>query len=307
MKLIATFSVLLLPLFIIAQSYSSDPATTPLITTDIDHFWDAFDRCQGNYDPAVFNKYYLKPGSPGIKGFRRGRIISPKHFARVVQRHKDYYASIRASTYRVSEMEDSIRLALQNMKDIYPEARFPPVYFVVGALNSGGTSRDNGLIIGVDMYGKQEDTPMHELNSWLRQVLSPVEKIPHIVAHELVHYQQDVKGNDLLSMCIKEGSADFIGELVSGRHINEHVHDFANPREKELWLEFKERMHRSDADGWLYTSAGDRPNDLGYWMGYKITKAYYDKSEDKLQAIDDILHISDAAEFLKKSGYMSAN
>lgn len=42
-----------------------------------------------------------------------------------------------------------------------------------------------------------------------------------IVAHELVHYQQDyAPGNTLLRQSLVEGVADFVGELISGRHIN---------------------------------------------------------------------------------------
>jgi hypothetical protein len=56
---------------------------------------------------------------------------------------------------------------------------------------------------------------------------------------------------------------------------------FANPKEKELCLEFNARMLEKNYDGWLYSSSPSRPYDLGYWMGYKITKAYYDRMEDK--------------------------
>lgn len=288
-----------------AQLFSSDPKIVPLVTSDIEHFWKAFDLCDGVFDPDIFQKHYLKPGSKGVKGFMRGRISSAKHLAKVIEKHKDYYTSIRASSIRVAEMDSQIRKALEKMKEIYPEATFPPVYFVVGALNSGGTTSNKGLIIGVDMYGKTLETPTQELGDWLKQVISPIDDVPYIVAHELIHYQQQFKtGNDLLSRCLKEGSADFIGELISGRHINEHVHEFADPIENELWTEFKERMHQSNIDGWLYSSAGDRPNDLGYWVGYKISKAYYDQAEDKQQAIHDILNIRDALAFLNQSGYM---
>jgi uncharacterized protein YjaZ len=107
----------------------------------------------------------------------------------------------------------------------------------------------------------------------------------------------------LLAACIKEGAADFLAELISGKHINQHVHEFANPKEKELWLEFKDRMDKKEYTGWLYSSAKGRPNDLGYWMGYKITKAYYDQAQDKKAAIREILTIKNFNSFLTQSGY----
>jgi hypothetical protein len=41
-----------------------------------------------------------------------------------------------------------------------------------------------------------------------------------------------------------------------------------------------------------------RPNDLDYWMGYKITETYYQNS-----AVDDILNMKDFGDFMKKSGF----
>ena len=62
-------------------------------------------------------------------------------------------------------------------------------------------------------------------------------------------------------------------------------------------------MLKKDYTGWLFSSTEGRPNDLGYWMGYKITKSYYDRTPDKLQAVDDIMNIRDFEKFLLQSGY----
>ena len=95
-----------------------------------------------------------------------------------------------------------------------------------------------------------------------------------------------------------------MAELISGQHINPHVHIYANSREQALWKEFKQRMFSADYDGWFY-SVGEngRPADLGYWMGYKIAKAYYENAENKKQAIADMLVIEDFSAFLQASGY----
>jgi hypothetical protein len=51
-----------------------------------------------------------------------------------------------------------------------------------------------------------------------------------------------------------------------------------------------------------YYEAVHRPKDLGYWIGYKITGAYYNKASDGAQAIEDILTITDFDRFLEQSG-----
>lgn len=296
---------LLLTVFVysVAFAQNHDPLKTEIITSDLDNFWIAFDAAKPDFNPEVFQKLYLDKGSKGIKGFMPGRIKNAENLSARVKGSINYYNSIKPSTDKIAGMKDEIINSLVKLKELYPKAIFPPVYFVIGVMSSGGTSSKDGLIIGAEMYGMTPETPKSELNDWLLTVLKPVEEVPHIVAHELIHFQQTYDGGSLLQACLKEGSADFIAELISGKHINGHVHDFANPREKELWLEFKERMLKKNYDGWLYSTTEGRPNDLGYWMGYKITKAYYNRAEDKQKAIEEILTIKNAEKFLATSGY----
>jgi len=42
-------------------------------------------------------------------------------------------------------------------------------------------------------------------------------------------------------------------------------------------------------------------------MGYQIVEAYYDRADDKREAIRDILTIQDAEAFLDASGYAPPN
>jgi hypothetical protein len=286
-----------------AQAQNRDPLATEIITEDLDRFWIALEKAGPEVNPKALEDYYLKPGSKGVTGFMRGRIESPKNLSAVIRSHTKYYHSIRPSLDSIAGMKDEIRQSLVKLKAYYPDAIFPPVYFVVGALNSGGTSSREGLIIGGEMYGATASTPLDEMNTWLRTVLKPASAVPHIAAHELIHFQQNYDGGTLLAACIKEGSADFLAELISGKHINGYVHEYADPREKELWLEFKDKMNGKNFSGWLYSGSKDRPHDLGYWMGYKITKAYFDKATDKNAAVKEILNIKDFNLFLEQSGY----
>jgi len=282
---------------------NTDPYATEIVTTDIDHFWEAFDKAKPDFNPDIFKELYLDKGSKGLGGFMRGRIQNTEYLVKEIRSHLHYYSTLKPSTDSIPMFKEVIRKSLAKLKDYYPEAVFPPVYFVIGVLNSGGTSSSDGLIIGADMYGLKPDMPVEELSDWLKTVIKPVRLVPHIVAHELIHFQQNYNTYSLLDVAIKEGSADFLAELISGKHINGHVHEWANPREEELWIEFKERMNGKDLEGWLYSSTEGRPNDLGYWMGYKITKAYFDKMPDKKQAVYDILNIRSTKKFLAESGY----
>jgi hypothetical protein len=284
-----------------------DPDAARLVTSDIDLFWKAYDASKPGKRVEALRDEYLSKGSPGLKDFLRKRIRSAENLAEIIEAHPKYYASLRESSLKVSNYKDVMRASFRKLKELYQPAVFPDVYFVIGSMNSGGTTSDSGLLIGVEMHGRTKNTAPEELDPWLKAVLRPIDDVPRIVAHELIHYQQKYsKGNlNLLGKSIAEGSADFVGELICGGMINEHLHKYGNPRERELWVEFKREMDGRELGNWLFQGdrAKGRPADLGYYVGYKICESYYQHAADKKAAIKDILEISDFKTFLKASGY----
>ena len=290
----------------IDKKINPDPETAQLITSDIDNFWKAYDAAKPDYCFGVFKREYFDKGSNGLKAFKQARIDQCA-FIETLGSHPRYYASIRESTLKINSMREPIRASFRKLKSLYDNAVFPPVYFLIGCMTSGGTLTDTGLLIGTEMYGKTPNTPEEELDDWHKQVIKPIDVIPHIVAHELIHYQQKYPKGErtLLAEAIKEGSADFIAELISGSHINTHLHIHGNPKERELWEEFKQEMNGKSLNNWLYngSQAKDRPADLGYYIGYKICEAYYQNAANKKQAIKDILEIKEFNQFLRASKY----
>jgi hypothetical protein len=314
--LIAGVSVVSLPSQIHAQAPSGkdegrppsqNPDDARLVTSDITNFWRAYDQATPENDLIVFRNEYLRKGSYGLEAFTRLRIQSVCNLVDEIGKRPKYYASIRESTLKVESMKDAIRAGFHKLKELYPAAVFPDVYFLIGVMNSGGTTTDKGLLIGAEMYGLTKQTPSEELTDWHKAVLKSIEAVPHIVAHELIHYEQKYPRAErtLLGQAIREGGADFIAEMISGGNINDHLHRYGNPRERELWTEFQKEMNGKDFSRWLYQGdkSKDRPADLGYYMGYKICEAYYQQAADKKQAIKDILEIKDFNQFLTTSRY----
>jgi uncharacterized protein YjaZ len=190
---------------------------------------------------------------------------------------------------KIRDCERKVRAAFFAFKYIYPDAVFPPVYFVVGRESSGGTAGSVGLVLGAEM-----------------DVNDPA--IAHdIVAHELIHFNQKIKPNGLRSATIAEGSADFIGELISGGNINASVvYPYGYANEKRLWQEWNSDVANGDKiKDWIgsWGQVDPRPGDLGYFMGYRITQSYYDKATDKLKAVKEILTAANAQKFVEESGY----
>jgi Predicted Zn-dependent protease (DUF2268) len=294
-----------------SASLNQDPEAAKLITTDIPNFWRVFDKAALITAGELFQREYIDAGSPGLKGFLDNRIVNGRYLAAAVAARPRYYAAIRKNSLALDgspEIKASIRAGFRRLKALYADARFPDVYFVIGRLNSAGTTSSSGLLIGVEMNGRDESTPLDELTTWERAVTGRIADLPHIVAHELVHIQQSTAGGGgqtLLHYSLREGGADFIAELASGAHTNRVQHAYGNAHEHELWEEFRKDMHGADLSHWLFQGdrSTDRPADLGYYIGYKICQAFYRRASDQSEAVRRIIRIADADGFLRESGY----
>ncbi len=287
-----------------------DPERVRFITSDIVNFWGAYDAASREPERekriAIYQREYLDRGSTGLRDFLRMRIKSAENLVAAIERQPRYYASTRPSTLRVREMEGAMRDSFRRFKALYPDAVFPDVYFVVGAASTGGTVSANGLLIGTEMYAATPATPRDELPAWMKPVLKPINALPAIVAHESCHFNQKLpEPTTLLGKAIQEGSCDLVSELVADETINPGQHAYGDRHEAQLWREFQAEMDSAGVRNWMYngTTAGERPTDLGYYMGYRIARAYHERSADKRQSLHDILNIRDFRDFLARSQY----
>lgn len=322
---LALLTLVLQSCFITRQIFtsppSSDPSAAKFITTDVENFWKAYDIAQEAIQKGdtqtvirVFDSLYFAKATLGLIDFEAlERIGNRRSFSETIMRSKKYYDTIRPQTLKLLDMDSVIRQHFFVFKNIYPEAVFPDIYFIIGRFSSGGTLTRTGLLIGAEFYSlpKNFDKNIFFKNPWFRNVTQTLDKLPYIIAHELIHSQQPflrfsvLRGRTLLEQSIHEGAADFVSELIAGATINNHVREFAAPREKELWKEFESVMNGTDYSRWLYNGSNstDRPADLGYWIGYQICKAYYNRMADKHEALKAMLTTNDAVQFLKASAY----
>ncbi len=87
--------------------------------------------------------------------------------------------------------------------------------------------------------------------------------------------------------------------MISDININTHVpvpvHAWvaADPdRERTPWREFEMAMHGTSGAEWFASDdVSKRPKNLGYYMGYHITQAYYQRATNKRQAMKELWNI----------------
>lgn len=272
-----------------SNSFAKEPFNAKFVTSDIENFWIAFDSIEISKNNP-FNKY-LKNGTIGLQGFIPNRIMSADSLLNMVKRRKEDYEKMRNIESQIKEKEKETLPYFYALEYWYPYAVYPPVYFVFGRFNSGGTTSKEGLLIGAEM-------------------LTDLDGLPELIIHESIHFQQkwpEGGNTTLLQQSVIEGSADFIAELVTGKHGNFNANDYGNKNKESLCKEFVQIMNGEHMNDWLYGTSGkdNRPNDLGYWIGYEIVKAYFDKAENKKLAVNHILNIDNYSRFLKESGYLN--
>ena len=275
--------LLLCPILLLGQ----DKAITPkFITSDITQFWNSFDQID-TLGAKSFQSY-LDEGTTGLKSFIPKRIINSDTLYRVVVDNYDFYLQNKILPQELKSINKEILFIYNRFSQSFPSAKIPTLYYVMGALSSDGAATKEGIIIALESF-------------------STTTSIPPLVAHELIHFNQsDTNELTLLFQTLKEGAASFLGFLISGAHTQPSVFKYGEQHKEDLIPEFLSEMKGSNYTDWLYSISrkDDRPYNLGYWMGYKICKAYFDQSADKQAAIAEMLDIKNAAAFLEKSGFL---
>lgn len=293
-------------------TFSSDPASAELAVSDVTNFWSAYDAyLKGNR--SAFQSQYLDKASPGLIDFIRVRSLTATSVAQMIDAYPRYFAAMRTTHAALinGTMSQQVRANYATMMALYPGTVYPTVTFLVGRFSTGGTTSNNRILIGAEFYGGDAGVPIDELGSFQRSNVHPLSALPVIVAHEHVHILQSRAGGifgrkTLLEQSVTEGAADFVGELVSGGNINAGLRPWAMAREHALWVEFQSAMNGTDVSRWLYNqgdATADRPGDLGYFMGYQIAQAYYNRATDKAAAVKAIIEVKDAAAYVAASGY----
>jgi hypothetical protein len=301
-------AILLLPLATFGWAPASDATThatqtAPVIhIEDVARFFQIYDRAGGHPTPEMLQQY-IDQGSEGLQYFARARNTTGARIADEISKHPELYENARRCMNVLPRVRLRLVIVLRKLRDLYPEANLQSITVVVGRGRPVAIAdAQHGVQLGLE--GMCENAP--SIDTALE------DRFVHIIAHEYGHVQQFIAfDNDqhptVLGGSLMEGAAEFSAEMTSGAVSNYEQAVFAKGREREIETEFAADEDSDDLSKWLYNrttrNSGDWPGDLGYWVGYRICKAYYQHAKDKRQAFRDILEISDAKLFLARSGW----
>lgn len=272
-------------------------------TTDIDNFWTAYDSIQASNDTArqlgFIQRLYIDKASPGLQAFMRNKDGIDKQWLSLITTNKTFWENLRPKMQTVKNIVPQVEARITYYQTLYSQLKPSGIYFLIGVRQQGGTVRNNLSLIGTEVV--------------LSDSAATPASLLQMCIHEYTHTQQkrpDFQKINVLTSSIREGACDFMAELVTQQSLNTVYMQYGNMHEAALWKLFKQDMLTTNNNNWV--STGDNPalpvRDPGYFVGYKICKAYYDNATDKQQAVRDIVELDYADEptverFLKASKY----
>lgn len=139
-----------------------------IITTDIDHFWTAYDKITGTEDTIAQRRYlqelFLDKGSPGLDGIMRARNYTPEEYLQAIRDYPRFWASVRENTFKAKTMAGELKTGVDKLKALYPDLRPADIYFTIGALRTNGTVMDSMLLIGTELAMADENIATEEFS-----------------------------------------------------------------------------------------------------------------------------------------------
>jgi hypothetical protein len=275
------------------------PATGPVIQTeDVDRFYKVYDAAGGHPTADQLQHDYIDPGSDGLHHFAEVRNISGTTIAKTLAKHPEIYSGAKRCMVVLPQVRQRVQSALLKLGSLYPEARFPPVTIAVG--------RGKPVAVGGPSAGIQVALEALCATDWLNPNLE--DRFVHVIAHEYAHVQRPLglahnEHPTVLELSLIEGTGEFTAEMISGEVAYAEFGASTKGREKEIETAFVSDEDKTDFSQWLGNSTREKPGDLGYWVGYRIVKSYYQHATDKRQAFREILEMTDPKAFLAKSGW----
>jgi Predicted Zn-dependent protease (DUF2268) len=291
---------------IICSGQSATPAATAtppgldIQIDDVARFYRVYNGANGHATAEQLQHDYIDPGSDGLHRLAQLRNVTGVSIAEAIAKHPEIYADARRTLAFLPAVRRRVTVALQTLGQLYPEAEFPPVTIVIGRGKPVGVTDAKGVMIGLEALSAV---------TWLEPNIE--DRFVHVIAHEYAHVQQALKApalyNDpkptVLEVSLIEGTAEFTAELTSGSVSDTDLKQITKGREQEIETAFVADEDQTDLSKWLYNGTLTTPGDLGYWVGYRIIKSYYQHASDKRQALRQILEMTDPKAVLAKSGW----
>lgn len=271
------------------------------VSTDIDNFWIAYDKIIETKDSvqqySLLKNLYIDKGTQGLNSLIEVKNYTEKEFMEWIIQYPNFWNSIRPNTLKVKRLYPKINANIEKLKKAYPELKPATIYFSIGAFRTGGTTQGNKVLIGSELSLVDKTTIIDELPEW-RQTFyknqNPLNELPLLCTHEYIHTQQNELKENLLSMCLYEGIAEFISCKVTNTKSDAPAIEFGKANQAIVIDKFVNDLFiMTNNYNWLWSENSNelKVRDLGYYIGYEISERYYNLSKNKTKAIKELIEL----------------
>lgn len=269
-----------------------------LQTDDVDLFYRLYDANGGRPGAEQLQRDYLEAGSEGLRHLASVRNVTGVRMVEAIAARPEIYVEARRCADTLPKVRERVDAALKEFARRSPHARFPSVTVAVG--------RGRPVAIGSPANGVQVGLEALCAATFINPDIE--DRFVGVLVHEYVHTQQSAamteeQARTVLEISLAEGAAEFLTEVLSGAPAYAYFGPLTEGRELEIETRFAADVDKTELSDWLYNSTMETPGDLGYWVGYRIAKAYYQHAADKEAAFREILELTDAKAFLAASGW----
>lgn len=269
-----------------------------LQTDDVDRFYRLYDANGGRPGAEQLQRDYLEAGSEGLRHLASVRNVTGVRMVEAIAARPEIYVEARRCADTLPKVRERVDAALKEFARRSPHARFPSVTVAVG--------RGRPVAIGSPANGVQVGLEALCAATFINPDIE--DRFVGVLVHEYVHTQQSAamteeQARTVLEISLAEGAAEFLTEVLSGAPAYAYFGPLTEGRELEIETRFAADVDKTELSDWLYNSTMETPGDLGYWVGYRIAKAYYQHAADKEAAFREILELTDAKAFLAASGW----
>ncbi|MCB0559228.1 MAG: Ig-like domain-containing protein [Lewinellaceae bacterium] len=317
------YNIALLTLLITSCQHQESPMN--VITSDIGHFWAAFDQITETKDTvaqaALLKTFYLDKGTPGLKAIIQARNYTDQEFLHAINNYPQFWQSIRENTYQSKSISKELEQGVEKLRKVYPELKPAKIYFTIGALRTNGTTMDSLVLIGSELALADEKAVTSEFpeprQAGLKKYFSsnPIKDIVLLNVHEYVHTQQKPIVHNLLSQCLYEGVAEFVSVYAMGVPSATPAINFGKAHEGKVREKFEADMFQGNKTyEWIWGDAenGFGVRDLGYYIGYELCERNFEKAADKPAALKRMIELDytnegEIEDFVDGAGFFSAS
>lgn len=276
-----------------------------IVLDDVRNFVRAYGRLDTSPDTlGILQGGYLDSGTPGLAAFLEKFPFTADDMREAIWMNPADYAGLAQRLAWLESMRERVAQASDSLTRLGANGSALPIYLLVGAYNDVASGSQAGALVSVEFGAARPEK---------------INLLP-LVVHELTHVHQfstigmeryQTIYNDrktLLAITLREGIADFLTKLVTGRTTQERAREFLAQNRSRMWEAFVVDMCGVETGDWMWRRPRDpsQPSYVAYALGAEIAEAFYQREPEKPRAVAAMIAIDDYPAFLSASGYPAA-